>query len=144
MMINNAGNVFQLCISTKRKQKLHNLERSKWALVQINMRVTLIKTGPGKEVAFTILINLKDNCVYITRSIIAHFSRRPRRLHFKELRCIIDLRDFENHSFGPPVNYRTQHSELVTAILFHAPKLPLPLDCAKDVPTAKMYPKCKN
>jgi len=82
MMINNAGNVFQLCISTKRKQKLHNLERSKWALVQINMRVTLIKTGPGKEVAFTILINLKDNCVYITRSIIAHFSRRPRRLHF--------------------------------------------------------------
>jgi len=24
-MINNAGDVFQLCISTKRKQKLHNL-----------------------------------------------------------------------------------------------------------------------
>jgi len=25
MMINNAGDVFQLCISTKRKQKLYNL-----------------------------------------------------------------------------------------------------------------------
>jgi len=25
MMINNAGDVFQLCISTKRKQKLHSL-----------------------------------------------------------------------------------------------------------------------
>jgi len=25
MLINNAGDVIQLCISTKRKQKLHNL-----------------------------------------------------------------------------------------------------------------------
>jgi len=35
MMINNAGDVFQLCISTKREQKPHNLQRSK----QINMHV---------------------------------------------------------------------------------------------------------
>jgi len=39
MIINNVGNVFQLCISTKRKQKLHNLQRSKWKPVQIKMCV---------------------------------------------------------------------------------------------------------
>jgi len=39
MVINNVGDVFQLCISTKRKQKLHNLQRSKWKPVQIKMRV---------------------------------------------------------------------------------------------------------
>jgi len=39
MMINNVGDVFQLCISTKRNQKLQNLLRSKRKPVQINMRV---------------------------------------------------------------------------------------------------------
>jgi len=29
MMINNAVDVFKLCISTKRKTKFHNLQRSK-------------------------------------------------------------------------------------------------------------------
>ena len=38
MMINNAGDVFQLCISTIRK--LHNLYRSKQKPVLLNMRVT--------------------------------------------------------------------------------------------------------
>jgi len=39
MLINNAGDVIQLCISTKRKQKLHNLLRSKRKPAQINMRI---------------------------------------------------------------------------------------------------------
>jgi len=39
MMINNAGDVVQLSICTKRKQKLHILLRSKRKHMQINMPV---------------------------------------------------------------------------------------------------------
>jgi len=42
MMVNNAGHVFQLRICIKRKQKLHNLQRSKPEPVQINMCVIFL------------------------------------------------------------------------------------------------------
>ena len=43
MMINNAGDVFQLYHSTnKQPQQLHNLYRSKRKHVQINIRVTFL------------------------------------------------------------------------------------------------------